>query len=110
MIYCREKNGESEREVLECLHLRHLEGILSMENASVISLALLFLLNQSGQIVFHRPFMFPAYPHLCHQCTDRGLFPALAPLVLLRLPAKWSWGTEGMGQWCVFAPVGLLGL
>lgn len=79
-----------------------------MENASVISLAL--LLNQSGQIDFHRPFMFPAYPHLCHQCTDRGLFPASAPLVLLRLPGKWGWGTEGAGQWCVFAPVGLLGL
>jgi len=38
--------------VLDCIQVKHLAGILSMENGSAISLGLLFLLSGPGQEMF----------------------------------------------------------
>lgn len=90
---CREENGELSREVLECFHLRHLQGILSIEHASVISVALPFLLNRSGQDVFSLAFCVPTSLWLVEK--NQGLLPAPASLVLMWLPGKQGWGAGG---------------
>jgi len=35
------------------------------------------------------------YPHLCDWWKNQGLLPAPASLVLMRLPGKQRWGTDG---------------
>lgn len=89
------KIGELNREVLECFHLRHLQWILSIERASVISVALLFLLNWLGQNVSSQAFCVPTSLQLVEK--SRVSFSPSIPNVDV---GAWETGLGNCWGWC----------